>query len=225
MHDLWCLVSTIFVLQAPGCLGWRRVDVFICLQGPRSNKDNIAKSGYNLGTNVVRRNVRFKDYFYRVYWKWVKIGFLWVLEYPYKPLNESEGYNIGHLFSNFHQIIWHLLRSSLFVLAWAGDTFSIFLPRKLLCPTQMVSELVHINITVTRNFHKSEKVGAVKHGKMDSHTLDMGPMIYKFSPNWMIKYENEWEICDWRTMLADNKNFLTMHPRLQLSPHSDHRNV
>ena len=42
-------------------LGWMRA--FICLQGPRSNKDNIAPSGYNLGTNVGRkRNAKFKDY-------------------------------------------------------------------------------------------------------------------------------------------------------------------
>ena len=41
----------------------RQSAAFICLQGPRSNKDNIATSGYNLGTNVGRkRNAKFKDY-------------------------------------------------------------------------------------------------------------------------------------------------------------------
>ena len=41
----------------------RQSAAFICLQGPRSNKDNIAPSGYNLGTNVGRkRNAKFKDY-------------------------------------------------------------------------------------------------------------------------------------------------------------------
>lgn len=34
--------------------------------------------------------------------------------------------NIGHLFSNFHQIIWLLLRKELSVLASYGDRFSIF---------------------------------------------------------------------------------------------------
>ena len=41
----------------------RQSAAFICLQGPCSNKDNIAPAGYNLGTNVGRkRNAKFKDY-------------------------------------------------------------------------------------------------------------------------------------------------------------------
>ena len=48
---------------------------------------------------------------------------------------------------------------------------------------------------------------------MDSHTLNTGTMIYRFSPNWIIKYENEWgEIWDlWLgDNTSDNKTLLTI---------------
>ena len=58
-YDVW---SQLF-LFCRRLSAWDGGDVFICLQGPRSNKDNIAPAGYNLGTNVGRkRNAKFKDY-------------------------------------------------------------------------------------------------------------------------------------------------------------------
>ena len=62
----WMLATVKFSAQNfvgfTGCF-LRQSAAFICLQGPRSNKDNIAPAGYNLGTNVGRkRNAKFKDY-------------------------------------------------------------------------------------------------------------------------------------------------------------------
>ena len=212
LHELWCLFSDTFLFCNLGakCQGW----MFICLQGPCSNKDNTAQSGYNLGTNVGRKSrgmpslkiiLSFilkvnEDRFFMVpriplLNHWMKVKGIILATYP-------------QIFTKLSDVYW----GTLCLVSWhhLGTDFQYL--RKLLC--QMVAALVHINITVTRNFHNSEKVMRLSNmAKWTVTHWTRGPWFIDFHQiellNMKMSGERS-EMCDWGTMSGDNKRLLTI---------------
>ena len=78
----------------------------------------------------------------------------------------------------------------------------------------MVAALVHINITVTRNFHKSEKVKRLSNmAKWTVTRWTRGPWFIDFHQIELLNMKMSWgrsEAPDWGTMCGDNKRLLTI---------------
>ena len=123
---------------------------------------------------------------------WMKVKGIILATYP-------------QIFTKLSDIYWGTLSVS-----WhhMGTDFQYL--RKLLC--QMVAALVHINITVTRNFHKSEKVKRLSNmAKWTVTHWTRGPWFIDFHQIELLNMKMSGERDLWLgDNTSDNKSLLTI---------------